>query len=75
MLFYGISKELSLSLLDILIRIMWDAKLREKALWAHVNYWKDHFSHGHPRSKIVLYFQLPKLNTLPPVIVVHKYFR
>jgi hypothetical protein len=31
-------------------------------------------SHGHLRSKIVLHFQLLKLNTLPPVVVVHRYF-
>jgi hypothetical protein len=56
MLDSGIPKGLSLSLLDIPIRIMRDAKLREEALWAHVNYWEDHLSHDHPRSKIVLHF-------------------
>jgi hypothetical protein len=44
MLVSGIPEELSLSLLDIPIRIMWDAKLREEALRAHVNYWEDHLS-------------------------------
>jgi hypothetical protein len=28
----------------------------------------------HQRSKIVLHFQLPKSNTLPSVVVVHKFF-
>jgi hypothetical protein len=74
MLNCGISKELSLSLLDIPIWIMWDAKLREEALRTHVNYWEDHLSHSHPRSKIVLHFQPPKPNTLAPVVIVHKYF-
>jgi hypothetical protein len=74
MLVCGIPKELSLSLLDIPFRIMRDAKLIEEALQVHVNYWEDHLSHGHPRSKIVLHFQLPKPNTLPPVVVVHRYF-
>jgi hypothetical protein len=54
--------------------IMRDARLREEVLQTHVNYWEDHLSHGHPRSKIVLHFQLPKPNTLPPVVVVHKHF-
>jgi hypothetical protein len=40
MLVCGIPKGLSLSLLDIPIRIMQDAKLREEALRAHVNYWE-----------------------------------
>jgi hypothetical protein len=74
MLVCGIAKELSLSLLDIPIQIMRDAKLREEAYWEHVNYWDDHLSHGHPRSKIVLHFQPPKSNTLPPIVVVHKFF-
>jgi hypothetical protein len=74
MLVCGIPKELSLSLLDIPIRIMRDAKLREEAHHARVNYWKDHLFLGHQRRKIVLHFQPPKLNTMPPVVVVHKFF-
>jgi hypothetical protein len=74
MLVCGIPKELSLSILDIPIRIMWDVKFREEPHRAYVNYWEDHLSHGHPRSKIVLHFQPPKPNTLPPVVVVHKFF-
>jgi hypothetical protein len=42
---------------------MWDAKLREEAHQAHVNYWEDHLFHGHQRRKIVLHYQLPKPNT------------
>jgi len=49
-----------------------DAKLREEAHWAHVNYWEDHLSHGHPRNKIVLHYQPPKRSTLRPIVVVHK---
>ena len=74
MLDYGIPKVQDLSLLDIRIRIMRDAKLRERAHRAHVNYWKDHLCHGHQKNKIVLYYQPPKPNTYPPVVVVHKYF-
>ena len=40
-------------LIDIQTPIMWDAKLRERAHRAHVNYWEDHLCLGHPRSKIV----------------------
>jgi hypothetical protein len=75
MLVCDIPKELNLSLLDIPIQIMRDAKLREEALRAHVNYLEDHLSYGHPRSKIVLHFQPLKSNILPLVVVVHKYFR
>ena len=32
---------------------MRDAKLRERAHRAHVNYWEDHLCLGHQRSKIV----------------------
>ena len=53
---------------------MRDAKLRERAHRAHVNYWEDHLCLGHQRSKIVLHYQPPKPNTYPPVVVVHKYF-
>jgi hypothetical protein len=42
-----------LSLLDILIWIMQDAKLRERAQRAHVNSWEDHLCLDHQRSKIV----------------------
>jgi len=62
----------NLNLLDIPIRTMRDAKLKEEAHWAHVNYWEDHLSHGHPRNKVVLHYQPPKRNTLRPVVVVHK---
>ena len=72
MLVCGIPKVQSLNLLDILIRTMRDAKLREVAHRAHVNYWEDHLFHGHPRSKIVLHYQRPKRNTLRLVVVVHK---
>jgi hypothetical protein len=41
--------------LEILIRIMQDAKLKEKAHRAHVNYLEDYLCHGHQRSKIVLH--------------------
>jgi hypothetical protein len=51
------------------------ARLREEAHRAHVNYWEDHLFFGHRRSKIVLHFQPPKPNTLPPVVVVYKFFR
>jgi hypothetical protein len=37
-------------------------RLREEAHRAHINYWEDHLSVGHQRSKIVLHFQLPKPN-------------
>ena len=62
----------SLNLLDISTRTMRDAKLREEAHRAHVNYWEDHLSHGHPRNKIVLHYQPLKRNTLRPTVVVHK---
>jgi hypothetical protein len=42
MLDYGIPNAQGLSLFDILIRTMRDAKLKEKALRAHVKYWEDH---------------------------------
>jgi hypothetical protein len=74
MLVYGIPKEQSLSLLDILIRIMRNARLREEAHQAYVNYWEDHLFLDRQRSKIVLHFQPPKPNTLLPVVVVHKFF-
>ena len=32
---------------------MWDAKLRGRAHWAHVNYWKDHLCLGHKRQNSV----------------------
>ena len=38
---------------DISIRIMRDVKLRERAHWAHINYWEDHLCLGHQKSKIV----------------------
>ena len=47
---------------------------RKRAPRAHVNCWEDHLFYGHQRSRIVLHYQSPKLNTYPPV-VVHKYFR
>ena len=74
MLVCGIPKEQILSLLDIRTSIMWDAKWKEIAHRAHVNYWEDHLFFGHQRSKIVLHYQPPKPNTYPLVIVVHKYF-
>ena len=72
MLVCGIPKVQSLKLLDIPIQTMRDAKLREEAHRAHVNYWEDLLSHGHPRSKIMLHYQPPKRSTLRPVVVVHK---
>jgi len=54
MLVYGIPKVQNLNLLNILSQTMWDARLREEAHWSHVNYWEDHLSHGHIRSKIAL---------------------
>jgi len=72
MLVCGIPKVQSLNLLDILIRTMQDAKLKEEAHREHVNYWEAHLSHGYPRNKIVFHYQLPKQNTLRPVVVVHK---
>jgi len=41
MLVCGIPMVQSLNLLDIPIQTMWDAKLREEAHWAYVNYWED----------------------------------
>ena len=67
MLVCGILKVQSLNLLDIPTRTMRDAKLREEAHRAHVNYWEDHLSNGHPRSKIVLHYQPPKRSTSQPV--------
>jgi hypothetical protein len=61
-------------LIGIQTLIMRDAKLREESHWAHVNYREYHLFLSHQRSKIVLHFQPPKLNTLPPVVVVHKFF-
>jgi hypothetical protein len=74
MLVCGIPKEQSLSLLDIRTPTMQDARLKGKALQALVNYWEVNLFHGHQRSKIVLHYQPPKLNTYPPVVVVHKFF-
>jgi len=65
MLVCGIPKVQSLNLLDIPIQTMQDEKLKEEAYQAHVNYWEDHLSYGHPRNKLVLHIQPPKLNTLP----------
>ena len=50
-------------------------KVERKSTSANVNCWEDHLFHSHQRSKIVLHYQPPKLNTYPPVVVVHKYFR
>ena len=47
MLNCGIPKEQDLSWLDIQTPIMRDAKLRERAHRAHVNYWEDHLFLGH----------------------------
>jgi hypothetical protein len=74
MLICGISKEQSSNVLDIRTPTMWDARLKERAPQAYVNYWEDHLFHGHQRSKIVLHYQPLKLNTYPPVVVVHKFF-
>ena len=74
MLDCGIPKEQSLSLLDIQTSIMWDARLKGKALQAIVNYWKDHLFYGHQISKIVLHYQPSRPNTYPSVVVVHKFF-
>jgi hypothetical protein len=74
MLVYGIPKEQSLNLLDILTLTIWDARLKERAQWAYVNCLEDHLIHGHQRSKIVLHYQPPKPNTYLPVVVVHKFF-
>ena len=49
-------------------------KVERKSTQAHVNCWEDNLFHGHQRSKIVLHYQLPKPNTYPSVVVVHKYF-
>ena len=49
--------------LNIQTLIMRDARLKERALRALVNYWEDHLFHGHQRSKIVLHYQPPKPNT------------
>ena len=51
MLDCGIPKVQSLNLLDILIWIMRDAKLRERAHRAHVNYWEDHLCLDHKETK------------------------
>jgi hypothetical protein len=72
MLVCGIPRVQDLNLLDTRIRTMPEAKLKEEAHHAHVNCWEDNLFHGHPRSKIVLHFQPPKPNTLPPLVVVHK---
>jgi hypothetical protein len=74
MLDCSIPKEQNLSWLDIRTPIMRDARLREEAHRAHVNYLEDHLFLGHQGSKIVLHFQPSKPNTLPPVVVVHKFF-
>jgi hypothetical protein len=63
-----------LNLLDIRTLTMWDARLKGRALRAHVNCWEDHLFHGHQKSKIVLHYQQPKPNTYLPVVVVHKFF-
>jgi hypothetical protein len=47
MLDYGILREQSLSWLDIQTLIMRDARLREGAHRAYVNYWEDHLFLGH----------------------------
>ena len=52
-----------------------DVRLKEKAHRALVNCWEDHLFHGHLRSKIVLYYQPPKPNIYPSVVVVHNFFR
>ena len=74
MLDYGNPKEQDLSWLDIQTPIMPDAKLRERAHWAHVNYWKVHLCLGHQRSKIVYHFQPLKRSTFRSVVAVLNYF-
>ena len=64
----------SLNLLDIQTPTIRDAMLKGRAPQTHVNCWEDHLFHDHQRSKIVLHYQPPKLNTYPLVVVVHKYF-
>ena len=70
----GILKEQSLNLLDIQTPTMQDARLKERVPQALINCWEDHLFHGHQRSKIVLHYQPLKLNTYPPVVIVHKFF-
>ena len=67
-------KEAKFELVGYSDSVMRDARLKGRAPRAHVNCWEDHVFHGHQRSKIVLYDQLPKPNTYPSVVVVHKYF-
>ena len=52
---------------------MRDARLKGRAPQTHVNCWEGHLFHGHQRSKIVLYYQPPKSNIYPLVVIVHKF--
>jgi hypothetical protein len=65
---------MTVSRLDVMFSVCMCARLKGRAPRALVNCWEDHLFHGHRRSKIVLHYQLPKPNTYPPVVVVHKYF-
>ena len=71
---FGIPKELYLNSLAIPIWIMPVAKLIEKAHPEGAICLVDHLCLGPPRSKIVWLCLPPKQNTLPRVLVVHKYF-
>ena len=70
----GIPKVQDSNLQAIPIRIMPGAGLIEKAHPDGAISQVDHLSLGCQRNKIVLPCQRPKRNTLPSVLVVHKYF-
>jgi hypothetical protein len=59
---------------DVIFSVCMCAKLKGRTPRVLVNCWEDYLFHGHQRSKIVLHYQPSKLNTYPPVVVVHKYF-
>jgi hypothetical protein len=74
MLDCGILRGLVLSLLDIRTPTMEVARSIERAQVGLANYLENHLFHGPQRNKIVLHYQLPRLNTLVPVVVVHNCF-
>ena len=71
---FGIPKELDLNKLAILIWIMPVAKLIGKAHPKGAICLVDHLCLGPPRNKIVWLCPPPKRNTLPQVLVVHKFY-